>query len=156
MVWWTQREKKTIYYLPLKLKFLYWTMVCMGILEGRKEERSRGTEDWQIGSLDFWWSVYSFSTSFFLVYRLSSFFSLHSATMCRHNCPSLWNIMELLLLLQPKQSNNACTDTITVTQVWLWKFQIKGNTLCPQNLQVKTLLQMYTSFTCRVYNEILL
>ena len=27
---------------------------------------------------------------------------------------------------------------------------------CPQNLQVKTLLQMYTAFTCRIYNEILL
>ena len=25
---------------------------------------------------------------------------------------------------------------------------------CPQNLQVKTLLQMYTAFTCRIYNEI--
>ena len=27
---------------------------------------------------------------------------------------------------------------------------------CPQNLQVKTLLQTYTAFTCRIYNEILL
>ena len=27
---------------------------------------------------------------------------------------------------------------------------------CPQNVQVKTLLQTYTAFTCRIYNEILL
>ena len=27
---------------------------------------------------------------------------------------------------------------------------------CPQNLQVKTLLQRYTAFTCRIHNEILL
>ena len=27
---------------------------------------------------------------------------------------------------------------------------------CPQNLQVKTLLQTHTTFTCRIYNEILL
>ena len=27
---------------------------------------------------------------------------------------------------------------------------------CPQNLEVKTLLQTYTAFTCRIYNEILL
>ena len=27
---------------------------------------------------------------------------------------------------------------------------------CPQNLQVKTLLQKYTAFTCRIYNKILL
>ena len=27
---------------------------------------------------------------------------------------------------------------------------------CPQNLQVKTLLQTYTAFTCRIYNEIFL
>ena len=27
---------------------------------------------------------------------------------------------------------------------------------CPQNTQVKTLLQMYTAFTCRIYDEILL
>jgi hypothetical protein len=27
---------------------------------------------------------------------------------------------------------------------------------CPQNLQVKTLLQTYTAFTCRIYKEILL
>ena len=26
---------------------------------------------------------------------------------------------------------------------------------CPQNLQVKTLLQKYTAFTCRIYNETL-
>ena len=26
---------------------------------------------------------------------------------------------------------------------------------CPQNLQVKTLLQTYTAFTCRIYNKIL-
>ena len=25
---------------------------------------------------------------------------------------------------------------------------------CPQNLQVKTLLQMYTAFICRIYNKI--
>ena len=27
---------------------------------------------------------------------------------------------------------------------------------CPQNLQAKTLLQTYTAFICRIYNEILL
>ena len=27
---------------------------------------------------------------------------------------------------------------------------------CPQNLQVQTLLQMYTAFPCRIYNKILL
>jgi hypothetical protein len=39
--------------------------------------------------------------------------------------------MELLLLLQPKQGNNACsavhTDTMTVRQVGLYKFQIHGD-----------------------------
>ena len=147
----TERKKDNLL-LTLKIKIPILDNGMYGD-SGRKEERSRGTKDWQVGSL----LVVILQFFNFVLPCVQAFQLLFTgATMCRHNCPSLWNIMELLLLLQPKQSNNACTDTITVTQVWLWKFQIKGNTLCPQNLQVKTLLQMYTSFTCRVYNEILL
>ena len=70
-----QKEKKDNLLLTPKIKIPILDNGMYGD-SGRKEERSRGTKDWQVGSLDFWWSVYSFSTSFFLVYRLSSFFSL--------------------------------------------------------------------------------
>ena len=87
----------------------------MGILEGRKKE----VEELKTGKLVvFWWSVYSFSTSFFLVYRLSSFFSL--VQLCVGIIAQVYGILwNFYYFCNPSKAITleVHTDTITVTQV---------------------------------------
>ena len=54
-----------------------------------------------------------------------------------------------------KMPESTYCPMVCATPISVMRFVMHCCIKCPQNLQVKTLLQTYTAITCRIYNEIL-